>query len=64
MATKVTNAVTSEDLFNYLSTKFNLPENASVISINLFQNQLVSINFEYFDGKDMLTGYEVLTYRD
>ena len=60
----MTTKVQSEDLFNYLSTKFNLPENASVISINLFQKQLVSINFEYFDGKDMLTGYEVLTYRD
>ena len=60
----MTNKVQSEDLFNYLSTKFNLPENANILSITMIPNQYASINFEYFDGKDVLTGYEVLTYKD
>lgn len=56
--------VTSEDLFNYLSTKFNLPENANILSITMIPNQYASINFEYIDDKDVLTGYEVLTYKE
>ena len=64
MTTKVTNSVSSEDLFAYLSTKFNLPENVTALSINVLPLHAVSINFEYFDGKDILTGYEVLTYKE
>ena len=60
MATKVT----SEELFNYLSTKFNLPENASILSITLIPKQCASIHFEYSDGKGVLTDYEVLTYKE
>lgn len=47
-----------------METKFNLPENASILSITLIPNRCASINFEYFDGKDVLTGYEVLTYKE
>jgi hypothetical protein len=64
MATKVTNTVTSEELFNYLSTKFNLPEDAITLSITMIPNECACVNWEYFDGKDVLTGYEVLTYKD
>jgi hypothetical protein len=64
MATKVTNSVSSEALFEYLSTKFNIPENARIMSINLNPCACVSINYEYFDGRDVLTGYEILTYKD
>lgn len=60
MSTKIT----SEDLFEYLSTKFNLPENASILSITMIPNECASVNFEYSDGKDVLTGYEVLTCKD
>lgn len=38
--------VQSEDLFNYLSTKFNLPENASILSITLIPDECASINYE------------------
>lgn len=64
MATKVINVVSSEDLFEYLSTKYNLPENASILSITLIPNGCASVNYEYFDGRDVLTGYEVLTYKE
>jgi hypothetical protein len=61
---KVTNVVQSEDLFEYLSAKFNLPENANILSITMVPRECASVNFEYFDGKDMLTDYEILTYKD
>jgi len=60
----MTTKVTSEDLFDYLSTRFNLPENARVMSIDMNPCTCASIHFEYFDGKDVLTGYEVLTYKE
>lgn len=63
MTTKSTNTVLSEDLFEYLSAKFNLPLDASILSITMIPNECASINFEYSEGKDMLTGYEVLTYK-
>ena len=60
MATKVT----SEDIFNSLSTKFNLPENSSILSITMIPKECASVNYEYFDGRYVLTGYEVLTYKE
>lgn len=56
--------VITDDFYNDLKHRYDLPDNATEITIKLLPLATVKVDYKYFDGKKMIEGCGTLYYNE